>query len=204
MIEHSPVGAVPRTTHHQDALKRLSATNQVYPDADHLDGYVTVRSLARLPHFQAENLAALVSGQISPEALESNGKIFDRYVQSLPETRRAAAEKLRAEVAGRTVHHRPKVVHDTKVVAHDPVHTLFLVPGAGPKKGIPGNYLYGYLFPATIEPTSGWLIHLFDSDHDAATISALDLASAYAQLLEVFESAPFNLTELAALGFALK
>jgi hypothetical protein len=204
LIEHSPVGAVPRTTHHQDGLKRLSATNQVYPDADHVDGYVTARSLARLPHFQAENLAALVAGQIQPEALESNGKIFDRYVQALPAPRREAAERLRMAVAGRPAHHRAKVVHETKVVAHDPVHTLFLLPGAGPKKGIPGNYLYGYLFPANAEATSGWVIHLYDSDNDAAIFNAPDLAEAYAKLQEVLESAPFNLAELAVLGFALK
>jgi len=203
LIEHSPTGAVPRTTHHQDALKRLSSTGQVYPDADHVDGYVTARSLARLPHFQAQNLEALVAGQIPPESLESNGKIFDRYVQALPAPRREAAEKLREMVAGRTVHHRAKVIHDTKVVAHDPVHTLFLVPGAGPKKGIPGNYLYGYLFPAP-SSADGWVIHLYDSDHDAAICNASDLSSAYAKLQEVLESAPFNLIELDVFGFALK
>lgn len=203
LIEHSPTGAVPRTTHHQDALQRLAATNQVYPDADHADGYVTARSLARLPHFQAVNLSELVAGQIPPESLEGNGKIFDRYVQSLPASRREGAEKLREMVAGRTVHHRAKVIHDTKVVAHDPVHTLFLVPGAGPKKGIPGNYLYGYLFPAP-SAADGWVIHLYDSDHDAAICHAPDLASAYAKMQEVLESAPFNLTELDVLGFALK
>ena len=200
LIEHSPVGAVPRTTHHLDALKRLYATHQVYADADHVDGHVTARSLAKLPHFQAGNLEALIAGQIGPDALESNGKIFDRYVQSLPAPRRAAAENLRIMVAGRPPMHRAKVVGDTKVVAHDPVHSLFLVPGVGPKKGIPGNYLYGYLFQP--HPPS-WAIHLHDSDHDAAIFEAPDLPQALAKLQEVLESAPFNLTELDVLGFKL-
>jgi hypothetical protein len=206
LIEHSPVGAVPRTTHHQDALKRLSATNQVYPDADHAEGYVTARSLARLPHFQANNLDALIAGQIAPEALESNGTIFDRYVRSLPAARQAAAEALRVNVAGRPPMHRAKVVGDAKVVAHDPVHTLFLVPGVGPKKGIPGNYLYGYLFQLPVSGSTGpgWTIHLHDSDHDAAIFNTASLAEALAKLQEVMESAPFHLVELEVLGFDLK
>ena len=205
LIEHSPTGSVPRTTHHQDALQRLYATHQVYADADHVDGHVTARSLARLPHFSANNLDALIAGQIQPEALESNGKIFDRYVQSLPASRRAAGENLRLMVAGRPPMHRAKVVGDAKVVAHDPLHTLFLVPGVGPKKGIPGNYLYGYVFqlPAHGAAASGWTIHLHDSDHDAAVFDAPDLSSALAKLQEVMESAPFNLTELDVLGFKL-
>jgi len=205
LIEHSPIGAVPRTTHHQDALKRLALANQVYPDADHADGYVTARSLARLPLFQANNLAELIAGRISAGALESNAKIFDRYVQSLPAARREAAEKLRSMVAGRPPMHRTKHVGDAKVVAQDPVHTLFLVPGVGPKKGIPGNYLYGYLFPepAGAGSPGGWTIHLHDSEHDAAIFHAPDLAAAWAKFQEVEESAPFHLVELEVLGFQL-
>jgi hypothetical protein len=201
LIEHSPVGAVPRTTHHQDALKRLYTTHQVYADADHGDGHVTARSLARLPLFHAGNLAELIAGKISPDALESNGKIYDRYMAALPAARRPAAENLRVMVAGRIPQHRAKVVGDTKVIAHDPVHTLFMVPGVGPKKGLPGNYLYGYVFQL---PSGGWTIHLHDSDHDAAIFDAPDLAAALAKLQEVMESAPFNLTELDVLGFQLK
>src|SRR5258708_38008519 len=106
IIEHSPVGAVPNTPTHQDALKRLHASQQVYADADHKDGHVTARSLARRSSFHASNLEALSAGTIDASALESNAAIFDRYVASLPAERRAKAESLRALVAGRPAHHR--------------------------------------------------------------------------------------------------
>src|SRR5471030_988370 len=91
IIEHSPVGAVPNTPSHQDALGRLHASHQVYADADHKDGHVTARALARRPGFHASNLAALLAGAIDVTALESNESIFDRYLQSLPVERRAKA-----------------------------------------------------------------------------------------------------------------
>lgn len=84
MIEHSPVGAVPVTPAYQDAIRRLYVANRAYADADHKDGHVTARSLAKLPLFHANNLMELVASQIAPEALEANGSIFDRYIQSLP------------------------------------------------------------------------------------------------------------------------
>jgi hypothetical protein len=163
MIEHSQIGAVPRTTTHQDALKRLLSTQQAYAHADHKDGYVTARSLAKLPSFHAENLDALIAGQITADALEPNASIYDRYVQSLPETLRARAEGKRLMVAGKPAHHRSK--HDG-VVIHDPVHSLFLVPGGGVHPGLPGNYLYGFVH----EMNAGeWTVHLHDSDDGAAT-----------------------------------
>src|SRR5471032_3401906 len=89
LIEHSPIGAVPGTPSHRDALNRLHASHQVYADADHKDGHVTARSLARRPCFHARNLDALIAGAIDATALEPNAGIFDRYVASLPAERRA-------------------------------------------------------------------------------------------------------------------
>jgi hypothetical protein len=201
MIEHSPIGAVPVTPAYQDAINRLYASHQAYADADNKTGHVTARSLAKLPSFYANNLAALIAGQIAPEALEANASIFTRYVQSLPADRRARAEAYRLTVAGRVAHHRAK--HGV-VAAHDPVHTLFLVPGAGPHPGLPGNYLYGSAFQVTADSaTSPWAVHLHDSDDGAAFFHALNQAEALAKLQEVLESAPFNMNELEALGFKL-
>ena len=67
MIEHSPVGAVPFTPTYQDAMKRLYASHQVYADADHKNGHVTARSLAKKPHFQANTLESVIAGKIGPE-----------------------------------------------------------------------------------------------------------------------------------------
>ena len=108
MIEHSPVGAVPVTPAYQDAIRRLYVANRAYADADHKDGHVTARSLAKLPLFHANNLPELVASQIAPEALEANGSIFDRYIQSLPAAHRAKAESYRLTVAGRVAHHRAR------------------------------------------------------------------------------------------------
>jgi hypothetical protein len=196
MIEHSPIGAVPRTLTHQDSLKRLLATQQVYASADHKDGFVTARSLATTPLFYAENLDALIAGLITTDELEKNARIFDRYVQSLPETYRARAESKRLMVAGKPVHHRSK--HDGATI-HDPAHTLFLVPGAGTHPGLPGNYLYGFVHEMS---ASAWTVHLHDSDDGAAKFDAPNLAEALAKLQEVIASTPFHLSELEALGFA--
>jgi hypothetical protein len=201
MIEHSPIGAVPVTPAYQDAINRLYASHQAYADADHKGGHVTARSLIKLPSFHASNLEALGAGQISAEALEPNARIFDRYVQSLPADRRARAESHRLTVAGRVAHHRAK--HGV-VVAHDPVHTLFLVPGTGPHPGLPGNYLYGSAFQVSADAaTSRWAVHLHDSDDGAALFDASDMPAALAKVQEVLESAPFNMNELEALGFRL-
>jgi hypothetical protein len=200
MIERSPIGAVPNTPTHRDALERLYASRQVYADADHKDGHVTARSLARRPSFHAANLDALIAGTIEATALEPNATIFDRYVQSLPAERRAKAEALRLLVAGRPAHHRKH----GGVVTHDPVHTLFLVPGAGPHVGLPGNYLYGSLLELGAAPGSGWSVHIHDSDDGAASGDAPTMAEALAKLQELLASAPFHLSELEALGFRLK
>jgi hypothetical protein len=198
MIEHSPIGAVPVTPSYQDALKRLYAAHQVYASADHKGGHVTARSLARLPSFHANNLDALIAGQIAAEALESNASIFDRYVQSLPSAHRAAAESRRVVVAGRPALHRAKGVHD-------PVHTLFLVAGTGPHPGLPGNYLYGSAFQVNADATiSPWAVHLHDCDDGAVLFDAPTMHEAMAKLQEVLECAPFNMNELEALGFRFK
>jgi len=196
MIEHSPVGAVPRTLTHQDAVKRLLATQQIYASADYKDGFVTARSLAKEPSFYAENLDALIAGQITTDALESNALIFDRYVQSLALDHRVRAESKRLLVAGKPAHHRSK--HDGAVI-HDPTHTLFLVPGAGKHPGLPGNYLYGFVHEISADT---WTIHLHDSDDDSAKCDVPNLNDALAKLQEVISSAPFHLSELEALGFA--
>ena len=200
LIDHSPVGAVPLTPAYQDALNRLYAAHQVYASADHKNGHVTARALASAPHFHANNLDALIAGQITPEALEANASIFDRYVQSLALDLRKKAEALRLLVAGKVAHHRAK--HGV-VTVHDPVHTLFLVPGTGPHHGLPGNYLYGSAFQLSADPASPWAVHLHDSDDGAALFDAPTMAGALAKLQEVMESAPFNMNELEALGFRL-
>ena len=198
MIEHSPTGAVPLTPAYQDALKRLYASHQAYAHADHKDGHVTARSLARLPSFHANNLDELIAGRIAPDALEDNAGIFDRYVQSLPADRHKRAEARRLGVAGRPVHHRK---HEGAAV-HDLVHSLFLVPGAGPHPGLPGNYLYGSLYE-TGHAAKPWALNVHDSDDGAAVIEAADLAGALGKLQEVLASAPFNMNELEALDFRL-
>jgi hypothetical protein len=205
MIEHSPVGAVPITPSYQDALKRLYAAHQVYADADHRDGHVTARSLARLANFHAANLDALVAGTISPEALENNASIYDRYVRSLPADRRARAEGFRTKVVGRPILHRSKHFGAEKLPqVHDLVHTLFLVPGAGPHPGLPGNYLHGSLLEAGAgAPPGTWAIQVHDNDDGAAQFSAPDLAAALAKLREVLDSAPFTMNELAGLDFRI-
>ena len=200
MIDRSPIGAVPLTPAYQDSLVRLYAARKIYTSADHKDGHVTARSLAGLPSFQAENIDALAAGRIAPEALESNAHIFNRYVQSLPEGRRKKAETYRLIVAGRPAHHRK---HGAAEAIHDPVHTLFLVPGTGPHHGLPGNYLYGSVLQLTAAADAPWAIHLHDSDDGVAVLDAATMSEALAKLTEVVESAPFAMDEIEALGFRL-
>lgn len=198
MIEQSPVGAVPGTPAYQDALGRLRASHQVYRDAEHHDGFVTVRALSTRPCFHANNLEALLAGAIDVDALEPNASIFDRYVAALPANVRAKAETFRSTVAGRPIHHRKH----GGVVAPDAVHTLFLVPGAGPHPGIPGNYLHGLVLQmGANRAEGGWAVHLHDRDDGAAMFDAPSLAVALEKLQEVLASAPFHLSELGALGF---
>ena len=201
LIEHSPTGAVPVTPAYQDALGRLYAAQQVYVDADHKGGHVTARSLTRLPLFHAHNLDAFAAGQITEDMLEPNASIYDRYVQSLPAAHRARAESLRLLVIGKPAHHRGK--HD-QAVFHEPLHMLFLAPGAGPHPGLPGNYLHGSVFHIGSEDKTGaWVVQVHDVDDGAAGCSTGTLPEALAKLQELLASAPFHLNELEALGFRL-
>ena len=202
MIEHSPTGAVPHTPTYQDALRRLYATHQVYASADHKDCHVTVRSLAKLPLFHADNLDALVAGKIEASALEGNAAIFDRYIQSLPAALRAKAETHRLKLVGRPIQHRKYHGAGEAPEIHDPVHSLFLVPGAGPHPGLPGNYLYGSV-DESMHPgaSSTWTIRLHDADDGAATLQAATLPEALTAFQDALSSAPFHLRELDALGF---
>lgn len=200
MIEHSPVGAVPHTPTYQDGLNRLRASHQVYASADHKGGHVTVRSLAALPLFHAQNLDAVLAGSVDAGALEADASIFSRYVQSLPVAVREKAESFRTLVVGRQIHHRANKNGAELVV--DPIHTLFLVPGAGPHPGLPGNYLYGSVFQATADAQTGaWAVHVHDADDGAALCDVSSQREALEKLQEVLASAPFQLSELEALGF---
>jgi len=202
MIEHSPIGAVPHTTSYVESLTRLYATHQVYPSADHKGGHATARSLSRSPSFLAGNLEALGAGRIPPEELEPNAKIFDRYLQSLPAADRPRAEAHRLKVTGKPVHHRKHHGADPAGAHHDPVHSLFLVPGTGPHHGLPGNYLYGSVFQSGGGGSAGaWAIHLHDADDGASYLQSPDLPSAVATVMELTGTAPFHLSELGAFGF---
>jgi hypothetical protein len=127
LIEHSPIGAVPHTPAYTDSLTRLYASHQVYASADHKGGHVTARSLATRPSFFPANLPAFIAGKIDADALESNASIYSRYVHSLPAALQARAESFRVMVIGKPAHHRAN--HGAAAV-HDPLHALFLVPGA--------------------------------------------------------------------------
>lgn len=204
LIEHSPQGMVPHTPAYQDALGRLCAAHQVYASADHKGGYVSVRSLAGLPAFYAHNLEAFLTGAggaggTGEEELEADAEVFNRYVLSLPEALRANAEASRALVVARKVHHRSKLGAG---VVHDPVHSLFLVPGAGPNPGLPGNYLYGLVFQTAEDVATGtWRVHVHDRADGAALCEVASGAEAWTRVAEVLECAPFLLSELEMLGF---
>lgn len=202
-IEQSPVGAVPHTPTYQDSLRRLHATHQVYTSADYKDGHVTARSLAKAPIFHANNLASLIAGKIDASALETNNSIFSRYVQSLPEALRAKAETLRGKVVGRAILHRKHGAGDAPEI-HDPVNSLFLVPGTGPHPGLPGNYLQGALLEV-MHPgaASTWKLELHDNEDGVSSLAVATLPEALAALQDVISSAPFHLSELDALGFKL-
>jgi hypothetical protein len=205
LIEHSPTGSVPSTPSYQDALNRLYASHQVYAHADHKGGHVTARALARAPSFLAANLGALVAGDIGPGALEANTSIFGRYVGSLPEALRVRAVAFQTKVVGRPVLHRAKHAGGEKLTAaQDLPHTLFLVPGAGPHPGLPGNYLYGSVLQSGAGASGGaWSVQVHDSDDGASSFSAATMQEALSKLQEILDSAPFSMTELEALGFRL-
>ncbi len=199
-IEASSTGAVPGTPAYQDALRRLYAARQVYASADHAGGHVTARSLTSLPVFHANNLGEFLAGKITDEALEPNKSIYDRYVASLPAAARVRAESYRLTVIGKPILHRAK--HGVGAV-HDPLHMLFLVPGAGPHPGLPGSYLHGALFHAGDEATGSWLLEVHDREDGVSLFKAPQLAETLAKLEEVLASAPFEMHELEALGFRL-
>ena len=201
MIEQSAVGAVPFTPSYQAAIRRLYASHLVYASADHKHGHVTARSLGKAPVFFANNLDALVNGSVEAAALESNASIFARYVQSLPEALRTRAEGYATAVVGRSVHHRKHHGLVTPGI-HDPLHSLFLVPGGGVHHGLPGNYLHGLIVEI---PHPGaavtWAVRLQDDAGGAATFEADTQAEALEKMQEVLGSVPFALGELATLGF---
>ncbi len=200
-IELSPHGLMPATPAYQDALRRLYAARQVYANADHKDGHVTARSLAQRPVFHPTNLADFIAGTVGDDALEPNAAIYDRYVQSLPAEIRARAESFRLPVIGKPILHRAK--HGATAV-HDPLHMLFLLPGAGPNPGLPGNYLHGALFHVgPDEATGAWVLQVHDSADGGAEFKTQKLADALTTLQDVLASAPFHLTELEALGFRM-
>ncbi len=201
MIEHSPTGAVPHTPTYRDALARLLASHQVYASADYKNGYVTVRSLTASPVFHALNFDLFASGEATAEQLEPDAGIFARYVASLPEEKRARAEAARAAVVAKKTLHRAR--HGVPS-AHDPAHTLFLVPGTGPHPGLPGNYLYGSLYEAGSSGGGAWGIYLHDAEDGLARCELPDRAAAVERFREVIASAPFQLAELDALGFHIE
>jgi hypothetical protein len=199
-IEASPNGSVPGTPAYQDALRRLYGARQVYASADHAGGHVTARSLATLPVFHAQNLGDFIAGKITDEALEPNKSIYDRYVGSLPAAQRPRAEAYRLAVIGKPILHRAK--HGGGVV-HDPLHMLFLVPGAGPHPGLPGNYLHGAVFHVGDAATGSWVIEVHDREDGSSVFKAPTLPETLGKLEEALASAPFELHELDALGFKL-
>ena len=68
---------------------------------------------------------------------------------------------------------------------------------------MPGNYLHGAVFHVGADDASGsWAVHVHDSDDGAALFNAPTLAEALGKMQELIASAPFHLSELAALGFA--
>lgn len=200
-IEQSANGMLPMTPAYQDALKRLLAGRQVFLHADHKGGYVSARSLASLPSFYAHNLEARIAGQVGDEALEPNVSIYDRYVQSLPAALRPAAEARRVAVLGRPVHHRLK---PGGAVIHDPLHTVFLVPGAGDHPGWPGNYLTGQVCHTNAEAAEAWRVDVRDSEDGWSAYTSATEADAWTTLQDLLASAPFHLAELEALGFTAR
>lgn len=202
LIEHNPSGSVPRTPTYDDSLVRLYAAQQVYHNSDYKDCHVTARSLAKLPVFVAKGLLELAEHPDDHSNLEANAAVFERYLATLPAPLKARAEALRLTVAGKAIHHRPKA---GGLLVRDPLHSLFLLPGAGPQPGLPGNYLRGSVDEIQDEAQQTvWRIQIMDSDNDASVCLLPSLPEALARLQELLDSIPFHLSELEALGFELR
>jgi hypothetical protein len=203
VIEYNATGAVPHTPTHQDSLRRLIESHQVYASADYSDGFVTMRTLATQPFFWANNLEQVLTGKLPPADLESDESIFNRYAASLPESLQGAAEQARSLVVERRLQHRNK--HGIEEF-HDPLHTLLMMPGAGAHPGLAGNYLFGSLVQTggTDEDLSGsGAINLHDRDDGAAFCEMDSVAAALEKVQDLMASAPFLLSELEALDFRL-
>lgn len=202
MIERSSSGSVPRTPTYDEAIKRLLGSRQIYHSSDHRDGYVTARSLSSLACYVPAGLEGLVAAGGDASGVEQPNAVYDRYVAALPAPQRQKAESLRLSIAGKAVHHRPKT---GGTLVRDPLHLLFLVPGAGPQPGLPGNYLRGMLDEVpSVAGATLWRIRVMDTDTDASEWTTADLGEAVARVGEVVACAPFHLDELAALGFELR
>ena len=202
LIEQSPTGSVPRTPTYDESIARLEAAQQVYQSSDYEDGHVTARSLARRPHFVAAGLLELAAHPDDRTSIEANASVFARYAGSLPAALRARAEPFRLAAVGHAVHHRLKA---GGVLARDPLHSIFLVPGAGLRLGPPGNYLLGAIDEVPpAEAPAHFLIRILDADTVAAGCALPGLAEALGRLEEVLGSAPFHLSELESLGFELR
>ncbi len=198
LIEHNAGGSVPHTPTYDDALARLRSTQQIYANADHKGGHVTARSLAGRAPFYATNLPGTATSLEQVPTLETNASIFARYLASLSPAQRVQAEKFRLAVTGRPVHHRHK---GEGPQIHDPLSTIFLLPGGGPQPGLPGNYLHGFLSEGQGD---AWCIQVLDSDTDLAVAEEHSLAKILERFQDLLACAPFHLTELESLGFTLR
>ena len=75
------------------------------------------------------------------------------------------------------------------------------MPGTGPQPGLPGNYLYGSALQTGSDPAGAWAIHVHDLEAGATVREFSSRGEALASLQDLLTSAPFQLAELATLGF---
>lgn len=198
LIEQTTNGVVPRTPSYDESTTRLRAAGQIYANSDFPGGFVTARSLARLPLFAAANLEACVNcgdGSVTPEP---NLAVFERYLQSLRPELRARAETFRVPLAGHPVHHRAK---GGAAPSREPLNLLFFIPGGSKHRTLPGNYLHGFLK----EGVAGapWELRVADAERGTARLTAATREEAFGKYAELTASVPFLLGELEALGFSL-
>ena len=70
--------------------------------------------------------------------------------------------------------HRKHAGAEKAHAAHELAHSLFLVPGAGPHPGIPGNYLFGSVLQTGTQAAPGaWAVQVHDSDDGAAVFQRI-------------------------------